>query len=71
MTTVVYGYSSAATRGALDLRGDDTGLREPSGSVALVETSAVRAPTLVGVVGLRRAALFSALGCITTGDSKD
>ena len=65
---VVCGYSSAATRGA-DLRGDDTGLREPSGCASLVEPPAVRAPALVGLVGLRRDASFAALGCATTGDS--
>jgi hypothetical protein len=68
---VVCGYSRAATRGALDLRGDDTGLREPAGSAALVEPAAVRAPTLVGVVGFSGDALFAALACATIGDAND
>jgi hypothetical protein len=71
VTAVVGGCSSAATRGASDLRGDDTGLREPPGSVALVEPPAVRAPTLVGFVGLRGDASFSGLACATTGDAND
>ena len=65
------GYSSAETSGASDLRGDDAGLREPSGSAALVEPPAVRAPTFVGLVGFSGDTSFAALACAATGDAND
>jgi hypothetical protein len=69
----VCGYYSAETSGA-DLGGDNTGLHEPSGSAALVEPPAVRAPTFVGLVGFSGDASFlasaspspSALACTST-----
>jgi hypothetical protein len=64
--------SSAATSGASDLRGDDTGLREPSGCAALVEPPAVRAkPAFVGLVGFSGDASFAALACAATGDANE
>ncbi len=65
------GYSSAETRGALDLDGAGTGLREPSGSVAPVEPPAVRAPAFVGLVGFSGDTSFAALACAATGDAND